>query len=82
MDSEEWEALGDLRNYQSNKFNSHEDLICECNSLSLQDIQSFIDANNLDRNDLVQLEKKLGLGSGCSSCLKAKANWVNKLSFK
>tara|TARA_B100001971_G_scaffold214585_1_gene252905 strand:+ start:112627 stop:112875 length:249 start_codon:yes stop_codon:yes gene_type:complete len=82
MDSEEWEALGDLRDYQSNKFNSHDELICECNSLSLKDIQSFIDANQLSSNDLSQLEDSLGLGSGCSSCLKAKANWVIKLCFK
>ena len=83
MDSEEWEALGDLRNYQSNKFDTHDELICECCSLSLQDIQSFIDANELKADDFIQsLKEKLGLGSGCSSCLKSKDCWSKQLILK
>ena len=81
MDSEEWEALGDLRNYQLDKSTSKDLLICECTSLSLEDIQNFIKTNNLKSLDIDQLHTHLGLGTGCSSCLKAKKDWENLLSF-
>jgi bacterioferritin-associated ferredoxin len=82
MDSEEWEALGDLRNYQLKKSTSQSLLICECTATSLDDIQNFINANNLKSLDINQLKAHLGLGSGCSSCIKAKKDWKNLLSFR
>lgn len=81
MDSEEWEALGDLRNYQLKNSDSQDCLICECTATTLEDIQNFVNASNLKSLDIDQLKKHLGLGTGCSSCIKAKKDWENLLSF-
>jgi bacterioferritin-associated ferredoxin len=81
MDSEEWEALGELRDYQRKIETDLDFLICECKSISLENIKSFISANDLKELDLDQLKKELGLGSGCSSCIKSKESWEKFLSF-
>lgn len=81
MDSEEWEALGDLRDYQNKIGNDLDFLICECKALTLETIQDYITANQLKRLDTNHLMTALGLGSGCSSCIKSKDNWEKYLRF-
>lgn len=81
MDSEEWEALGELRDYQRKIETDLDTLICECKTISLETIQNHIRANDLKELNLDQLKKELGLGSGCSSCVKSKESWEKFLSF-
>jgi len=81
MDSEDWDALGELRDYQNGIGDDSDFLICECKSLTLETIQQHIDANQLKRLDLNHLMTTLGLGSGCSSCTKSKDSWEKYLRF-
>lgn len=51
-------------------------LICECHSLSLQDLINYkSDRQNVSLDDM---KKDLGLGTGCKSCLK-NTSWLKDI---
>lgn len=62
----------------SNKHNKPDDdlIICECLCISVEIIRDFFKKNG---TDLSLLSKELGLGSGCSSCLRSVDNWLDKI---
>lgn len=53
-------------------FIARETLICECMCVSMGDIRDFLQKKDTNFEDL---RKELGLGSGCSSCLKSSSHW-------
>ena len=52
-------------------------LICECNCISVADIRSQLSSPEELSEEI--LKSSLGLGSGCSSCLKSLSEWKNKV---
>jgi hypothetical protein len=50
-------------------------LICECFCISAKDIR---DLGQL-KLELDTVQKKLGLGSGCQSCLKNIEDWIDRI---
>ena len=69
--------LDELRNQCGDKKIQDDVLICECNCISASEIRDmFKDNKNID---LEALQDKLGLGSGCGSCLKSKDSWMNEI---
>jgi bacterioferritin-associated ferredoxin len=68
------ESLGDLIP-QRKELLQDEVLVCECFSVSAQDIRSVC---NLEV-DLKLLKDKFGFGEGCTSCLKLKDQWIDKI---
>lgn len=85
MEEEELEALMELREFQvrqeSRSFDrSYDDLlICECKCLSVGDIREALVTGKKNTVDLNYLRENLGLGSGCSSCLKSFDSWKSKI---
>ena len=82
MDAEELEALQELRELQAKgesdrnqKLLADEVLICECKCVSVGEIREALNTGNIKTVDLDYLKKRLGLGSGCSSCLKNFESW-------
>lgn len=51
-------------------------LICECMCISLGEIRGVLRDKE---TDLFTLQKELGLGSGCSSCVKTFEQWKKKI---
>ncbi|MBC74838.1 MAG: hypothetical protein CME64_02365 [Halobacteriovoraceae bacterium] len=80
MDKEELEALLELREIQETKDGLNDNsLICECNCLSKRDIKEALILGNLQTVELDFLKERLGLGSGCSSCIKNFDSWSKKI---
>lgn len=83
MDQEELEALLELREFQFRQ-KAQEDLdedslICECKCVSVGDIREALSTGKIEVVDLKILQKRFGLGSGCSSCLKSFESWRGKI---
>lgn len=80
---EELEALRELREYQAEQESdwklSDDQLICECNCVSVADIREALTTGNIETTELNFLREQLGLGSGCSSCLKSFSSWKSKI---
>lgn len=96
MDHDELEALNELRDFQlrqesHGRYLDAETLICECKCLSVGDIRNEL-LNKFDKEalttgkietvHLVYLKEHLGLGSGCSSCLKSLSDWQGAIFQK
>ncbi|MBG60032.1 MAG: hypothetical protein CME67_04520 [Halobacteriovoraceae bacterium] len=80
MDKEELEALLELREIQTIQEGQNDNLlICECNCLSVKDLKEALLLGNLQTVDLDFLKEQLGLGSGCSSCIKNFGSWSKKI---
>ncbi len=93
MDHDELEALRELRDFQLRKKSDSsswgdQELICECKCLSVEDIRSEIidkfdkealTTGKIETVHLSYLKERLGLGSGCSSCLKSFDDWKDKI---
>lgn len=83
MESEELEALLELREFQfrqkSQENLSDDSLICECKCISVGDIREALLTGKIEAVDLNYLKVHLGLGSGCSSCLKSFECWKSKI---
>ena len=52
-------------------------LICECFCVNVRDIREA--CAEQDRVDLEFLRKSFSLGEGCTSCIKAAPEWINKI---
>ena len=52
-------------------------LICECNCVSVADIKN--EFTRIDDIDFELLKNKYLFGTGCQSCIKNKADWINKI---
>lgn len=52
-------------------------LICECMCVSALDIREHF--TNVHEIDLEKLKEQLGMGQGCSSCLKSFEQWKDKI---
>ena len=82
MEQDEFELLQEAREIlDSQKINashkfSDDILICECNCVSAKEIRTVINNNEVN---IDILSKELGLGSGCSSCVKRFAQWKDKI---
>ncbi len=81
LDFDELEMLAEAR-LQTTASKSHEKfnentLICECMCLTLGDIRDFIDGKS--EISLKTMTEELGLGSGCSNCLKSFKQWKEKV---
>lgn len=82
MNAEELEALKELREFQSSQSQKTADedfLVCECKCVSVGDIREALKTGKIKQVDLNYLKKHLGLGSGCSSCLKDFNSWKSKI---
>ena len=53
-------------------------LICECNCVSLQEINDFVKIHGFD---LEELMRQTNLGNACKSCLKDVEFWKTKLDI-
>ena len=74
MESEELEMLLEARLQldDQNKKWPDDILICECKCVSLGQIREIVGKKEVN---LSLLRKHLGVGSGCSSCLKSFEQW-------
>ncbi|MCO4753629.1 MAG: (2Fe-2S)-binding protein [Bacteriovoracaceae bacterium] len=81
MEDEELEALLELREQQNTRKQGPSDsfLVCECKCVSIGDIKEALTIGNIHTVDLDYLKEQLGLGSGCSSCLKDFKSWSSKI---
>ena len=52
-----------------------ETLICECFCVNAKDIRELCESHV----DLDLLQDHFGMGQGCTSCLKRKDSWVDKI---
>lgn len=80
LDFDELEILRDARQKVSTlklpeKLEGDE-LVCQCNCISVEDIKEFLAKREIDLPDLT---KKLGVGSGCGACLKDFSFWKDRL---
>jgi bacterioferritin-associated ferredoxin len=69
------EFEGDLRAAQC--IQKADFLLCECNTLSLSELQAYVEEN--DCKGLSQLQDGTGLGSGCGKCLVEHKNALNEI---
>ncbi len=78
MDSDELEMLLEARLQlgDQNQNLSDNELICECHCISLEQIREIVGKNEVN---LTHLSEVLGLGTGCSSCLKKFEQWKGKI---
>jgi NAD(P)H-nitrite reductase large subunit len=80
LDIDELEMLEEarLQMESSNKQDklSNDQIICECNCISLEAIREFSKEKEVN---LLLLSEKFGLGSGCSSCVKNFELWKDKV---
>ena len=67
--------LNDFIGSNSNKKLDDDVIICECFCVNVADIK----ATKLKKVDFEYLKNSLGLGTGCSSCIKSKNNWKEKI---
>jgi NAD(P)H-nitrite reductase large subunit len=68
------ENVGELLSQTFEKLDD-ETLICECFCVSAKDIRELCQAHV----DLDLLQDHFGLGQGCTSCLKNKESWIEKI---
>lgn len=52
-------------------------LICECFCVSVRDIREACD--EAGKVDLELLKQRYSMGEGCTGCMKAVSDWVNKI---
>ena len=52
-------------------------LICECFCVNVRDIREAFPEH--DEVDLGLLRQRFSLGEGCTSCIKAAPEWINKI---
>lgn len=80
MESDERELLEEARlQLDSSKGNAKLDddhLICECMCVSVGMIREILIGKEVN---LSLLSEELGLGSGCSSCMRDFAQWKDKI---
>lgn len=69
---ENWDELLETR---SNKKLDDEIIICECFCVNVADIRAI----QKKEVNIESLKKSLGLGTGCTSCLKTTHNWKDKI---
>lgn len=93
MDHDELEALKELRDFQlreesDSPLMESETLICECKCVSVGDIRTELKSKfkkealttgKIETVHLSFLKERLGLGSGCSSCLKSFNDWSGRI---
>ena len=80
MEDEDLELLAEARGILSSSVEvtklDENLLICECMCISVGDIRETFKHNEPCLDLLVS---ELGLGSACSTCLKSKGDWFNKI---
>lgn len=77
MDKDFLLQIENVDEYLSQTFEKLDDetLICECFCVSAKDIRELCQTHV----DLDLLQDHFGLGQGCTSCLKNKESWINKI---
>ena len=68
-----------LRAGERKDFINDEVLVCECMCISAKEIKDFFIKKRTNLIDLDDLKSELGLGSGCSSCIKSFSSWKDKI---
>ena len=70
------EARGILSSYVEVDKLDEDLLICECMCISVRDIRETFKINGPSLDLLVS---ELGMGTACSTCLKSKEDWFNRI---
>lgn len=78
MESDELEMLLEARLQLGDQKQQWSDdlLICECMCISLGQIREIVGKNEVN---LTLLREQLGVGTGCSSCLKSFEQWKTRI---
>ena len=78
MEKDELELLFEARAEldRGEELDASEDLICECECVSIEDIREFSGGQTLN---LQQLIEHFNLGAGCSSCVKNFEMWKARI---
>ena len=78
LDQDELEILLEARAQltKDQNLDGEDELICECECVSLKDIRGFSRGKSIS---LQELRDHFNLGAGCSSCLKSYSTWKAKI---
>lgn len=77
---EDFDAIEAFHKWRDKKLSDicdDDNLICECMCISAFDIREFF--KDSQKLDLKMLQDQLGLGQGCSSCVRDFINWKDKI---
>lgn len=79
MDDEAIEAYNDYKRLEQT-VHDNQQLICECNLVSIGDVEDFIAARHTSSVDDIQ--ETLGIGTGCRTCFYRSKDTIKMLLTK